>query len=145
MTDLFERQLAERLHAHPLPDEIPDLGIQSVRLAERIRRRRIGAVVVVLAVLLMIPVAGLWRVAAGTGDPPVISGFYRPDHRDPRPFVSPGGRCSGSQHCTRKVGLAPIGGDRETAGWAVRFDRGIWLRARLADSYRKRIPAQCVS
>lgn len=62
MTDLFGRQLAERLHAHPLPDEIPDLGIQSVRLAERIRRRRIGAVVVVLAVLLMIPVAGLWRV-----------------------------------------------------------------------------------
>jgi hypothetical protein len=25
MTDLFERRLAERLQAHPLPEEIPDL------------------------------------------------------------------------------------------------------------------------
>ena len=47
MTDLFERQLAERLQAHPLPDEIPDLGIRSMRLGERMRRRRIGAVVMV--------------------------------------------------------------------------------------------------
>jgi len=74
MTDLFERQLAERLQAHPLPQEIPDLGIRSVRLAERMRRRRIGAVVVALVLLLMIPaVSGLWRLAAGTEDPPVIS------------------------------------------------------------------------
>jgi hypothetical protein len=74
MTDLFERQLAERLQAHPLPEEIPDLGIRSVRLGERMRRRRIGAVVVALVLLLMIPaVSGLWRLAAGTEDPPVIS------------------------------------------------------------------------
>ena len=74
MTDLFERQLAERLQAHPLPEEIPDLGIRSVRLGERIRRRRIGAVVLVLVVLLMIPAAaGLWRRAAGTDDPPVVT------------------------------------------------------------------------
>jgi hypothetical protein len=26
MTDLFERRLAELLEAHPLPEEIPDLG-----------------------------------------------------------------------------------------------------------------------
>ena len=50
MTDLFERRLAERLQAHPMPEEIPDLGIRSVRLGERIRRRRIGAAV--LAVVL---------------------------------------------------------------------------------------------
>jgi hypothetical protein len=74
MTDLFERQLAERLQAHPLPEEIPDLGIRSVRLGERIRRRRIAAVVLVLVVLLMIPAAaGLWRRAAGTDDPPVVT------------------------------------------------------------------------
>jgi hypothetical protein len=74
MTDLFERHLAERLQAHLLPEEIPDLGIRSVRLGERMRRRRIGAVVVALVLLLMIPaVSGLWRLAAGTEDPPVIS------------------------------------------------------------------------
>ena len=74
MTDLFERRLAERLQAHPLPEEIPDLGIRSVRLGQRMRRRRIGAVVVALVLLLMIPAAsGLWRLTAGTGDPPVSS------------------------------------------------------------------------
>ncbi|HEX7212495.1 MAG TPA: hypothetical protein VF241_16355 [Propionibacteriaceae bacterium] len=74
MTDLFERRLAEQLQAHPLPEEIPDLGIRSVRLGERIRRRRLGAVVVALVLLLIIPVAsGLWRLATGTEEPPVIS------------------------------------------------------------------------
>jgi hypothetical protein len=101
MTDLFEHQLAERLQAHPLPDEISDLGIQSVRLAERIRRRRIGAVVVVLAVLLMIPVAGLWRVAAGTGDPPVISGSTPP------PQASTGPTTVILDPLYRPVGAAP--------------------------------------
>jgi DNA-directed RNA polymerase specialized sigma24 family protein len=43
------------------------------------------------------------------------------------------------------VSLAPIWEDRETADRAVRFDHGIWLRARLADSYRRSGPAQCVS
>jgi hypothetical protein len=72
MTDLFERRLAERLQAHPLPEEVSDLGTRSVRLGERMRRRRIGVVVVVLAVLLMVPAAaGLWRFAAGAGEPPV--------------------------------------------------------------------------
>ena len=71
MTDLFERRLAQRLQAHPLPEEIPDLGTRSVRLGERMRRRRIGAVVVVLAVLLMVPTAaGLWRFAADAGNRP---------------------------------------------------------------------------
>jgi hypothetical protein len=74
MTDLFERQLAERLQAHPLPKEIPDLGIRSIRLGERIRRRRIGAAVLAVVLLLMIPAAsGLWRLATGTEEPPVIS------------------------------------------------------------------------
>jgi hypothetical protein len=74
MTDLFERQLAERLQAHRPPEEIPDLGIRSVRLGERIRRRRIGGVVLALVLLLMIPAAsGLWRLATGTEEPPVIS------------------------------------------------------------------------
>jgi hypothetical protein len=87
MTDLFERQLAERLQAHPLPDEIPDLGIRSMRLGERMRRRRIGAVVMVLAVLLMVPAAaGLWRFAAGTREPPVSS------PSSPPPQTSPGAK-----------------------------------------------------
>jgi len=74
VTDLFERRLAERLQAHPLPDEILDLGIRTVRLGERMRRRRIAGVVLAIAVLLMIPAAvGLWRHAAGTEEPPVIS------------------------------------------------------------------------
>jgi hypothetical protein len=74
MTDLFERRLAERLQAHPLPEEIPDLGIRSVRLGQRMRRRHIGAVVAALVLLLIIPVAaGIWRVAVGTREPPVTS------------------------------------------------------------------------
>ncbi|HJY44915.1 MAG TPA: hypothetical protein VJ301_09830, partial [Propionibacteriaceae bacterium] len=73
MTDLFERRLAERLQAHPLPEDIPDLGIRTVRLGQRMRRRRIGAVVVGLVVLLMIPVAsGLLGGAANTEYPPAI-------------------------------------------------------------------------
>jgi hypothetical protein len=99
MTDLFERQLAERLQAHPLPEEIPDLGIRSVRLGERMRRRRIGAVVVVLVLLLMIPAAaGLWRRAAGTEDPPAMSRSspppLAPTDRRGWPAQLPGGRSS---------------------------------------------------
>ena len=45
-----------------------------MRLGERMRRRRIGAIVAVLVLLLVIPVAsGLWRLASGTDDSPVIS------------------------------------------------------------------------
>jgi hypothetical protein len=74
MTDLFEHRLAELLQAHPLPEEIADLGTRSVRLGQRMRRRRIATVVAVLAVLLMVPAAsGLWRLAAGTEESPVIS------------------------------------------------------------------------
>jgi hypothetical protein len=74
MTDLFERRLAERMQAHPLPEEIPDLGIRSMQLGERMRRRRIGGVILAVVVLLMIPAAaGLWRLASGTTEPPVIS------------------------------------------------------------------------
>jgi hypothetical protein len=75
MTDLFERRLAERLQAHPLPQEIPDLGFASVRLAMRMRRRRIGAAVVALVVLLLIipAAAGVWRWSAGVEETQVIS------------------------------------------------------------------------
>src|SRR5436190_16566064 len=88
MTDLFERRLAERLQAHPLPEEIPNLGKRSVQLAERMRRRRIGAVVVALFVLLMIPAAaGLWRLASGTEESPVISPASLPAKASPGPVT----------------------------------------------------------
>lgn len=153
MTDLFERRLAERLQAHPLPEEIPDLGIRSVRLGERIRRRRIGAAVLAVVLLLIIPAAsGLWRLATGTENPPVISpsspgasGFNRPQNSGSRPRGASAGRRSGSQHRTRSLGVARIRRDRETAERAVRFDHGVRLRARLADSYWRSGPAQCVS
>lgn len=74
MTDLFERRLAERLQAHPLPEDIPDLGIRSVRLGQRMRRRHLGALVAALVLLLIIPAAaGIWRVAVSTHEPPVTS------------------------------------------------------------------------
>jgi hypothetical protein len=86
MTDLFERQLAERLQAHPLPKEIPGIGMGSVRLAERIRRRHIAAVVVVVVALLVIPsAAGLWRLALDTEEPPVIN----PPPPPPSAFAGP--------------------------------------------------------
>jgi hypothetical protein len=89
MTDLFERQLAERLQAHPLAEEIPDLGIRSVRLGERMRRHRLGAVVVALVLLLIIPLAsGLWRLAAGTEEPPVISPTSPPPQASTPPTMA---------------------------------------------------------
>jgi hypothetical protein len=113
MTDLFERQLAERLQAHPLPEEIPDLGIRSVRLAERMRRRRIGAVVVVLVLLLMIPAAaGLWRRAAGTEDPPVIS------RSSPPPLAPTGAKMVVLDPLNRPPGAAPeVSTVRESSVW----------------------------
>ena len=93
MTDLFERRLAERLQAHPLPEEIPDLGTRSVRLGERMRRRRIGAVVRGLGR----PVDGpgrSWTVAVcgryrGTAreqpHEPAASDFHWRENGDPRP------------------------------------------------------------
>ncbi len=102
MTDLFERRLAERLQAHPLPEEIPDLGTRSVRLGERMRRRRIGAVVVALVLLLMIPAAaGLWRFAAGTEEPPVIS------PTTPPPQISAGPKTVILDPLSRPLGPAP--------------------------------------
>lgn len=113
MTDLFERRLAERLQAHPLPEEIPDLGIRSVRLGERMRRRRIGAVVVVLVLLLIVPVAGLWRLAAGTGEPPVIS------PTSPAPQAS-----SGPKTVILDLGIRSLGPAPEVS--TVR-GRSVWL------------------
>ena len=40
MTELFEQRLSERLRAHPLPEEVSDLGLRSVRLGQRMRRRQ---------------------------------------------------------------------------------------------------------
>src|SRR6185437_7152310 len=102
MTDLFERQLAERLQAHPLPEEIPDLGIRSVRLGERIRRRRIGAAVLAVVLLLVIPAAsGLWRLASGTENAPVVS------PSSPVPQASTGPKTVVLDLGVRAVGAAP--------------------------------------
>lgn len=115
MTDLFERRLAERLQAHPLPEEIPDLGIRSVRLGERMRRRRITAVVVVVAVLLMVPAAsGLWRLAADTG--PVIS-----------PTTTPAPQTStGPKTVILDLGIRSVGAAPEVS--TVR-GKSVWLRS----------------
>jgi len=102
MTDLFERRLAERLQAHPLPEEIPDLGIRSVRLGERIRRRRIGAAVLAVVLLLVIPAAsGLWRLASGTENAPVVS------PSSPVPQASTGPKTVVLDLGVRAVGAAP--------------------------------------
>jgi hypothetical protein len=113
MTDLFERQLAERLQAHPLPEEILDLGIRSVRLGERLQRRRIGAVVVVLVLLLMIPAAaGLWRRAAGTENPPAIS------RSSPPPLAPTGAKMVVLDPLDRPMGAAPeVSTVREKSAW----------------------------
>jgi hypothetical protein len=114
MTDLFERQLAERLQAHPLPEEIPDLGIRSVRLGERMRRRRVGAVVVVLVFLLMVPAAAaLWRLASGTGEPPVIS-----------PSTPPPQASTGPISVILDLGVRPLGAAPEVS--TVR-EESVWL------------------
>jgi hypothetical protein len=111
MTDLFERRLAERLQAHPVPEEIPDLGIRSVRLGERMRRRRIGAIVVALALLLIIPAAsGLWRLAAGTENPAVTSAPSPPSQTFAPPTMA--------TLDYRRVGAAPkVSTVREGSVW----------------------------
>jgi hypothetical protein len=129
MTDLFERRLAERLQAHPLPEEIPDLGIRSVRLGERIRRRRIGAAVLAVVLLLMIPAAsGLCRLASGTEEPPVISPTSAPPQTStPQTMAVLDlrglGAAPGGQYRAPRVGSAAVWGDGETTERAVRFDR----------------------
>jgi hypothetical protein len=113
MTDLFERRLAERLQAHPLPEEIPDLGIRSVRLGERIRRRRIGAAVLAVVLLLIIPAAsGLWRLATGTENPPVIS------PSSPAPQASTGPKTVVLDLGVFRQGAAPeVSTVRGASGW----------------------------
>ena len=71
MTEHFEHRLSERLHAHPLPAELPDLGMRSMRLGQRMRRRRIGAVAAVLIVLVSIPGAAGWLSGSNADRPPV--------------------------------------------------------------------------
>ena len=79
MTEQLEQRLSERLHAHPLPEEQFDLGMRSVRLGQRMRRRRIGAVVAILIVLITIPgAAARWLQASNTDAPPVTSSSTPP-------------------------------------------------------------------
>jgi hypothetical protein len=114
MTDLFERRLAERLQAHPLPEEVSDIGARSVRLGERMRRRRIGAVVVVLAVLLMIPAAsGFWRLAADTEEAPAIS-----------PSAPPAQASTGPKTVILDLGNRPLGAAPDVS--TVR-GKSVWL------------------
>ena len=115
MTDLFERQLAERLQAHPLPEEIPALGIRSVRLGERIRRRRIGAAALAVVLLLIIPAAaGLWRLAFDTENPPVIS------PSSPAPKAS-----TGPKTVVLDLGIRTLGTAPEVS--TVRGGTSVWL------------------
>lgn len=114
MTDLFERRLAEQLQAHPLPEEIPDLGIRSVRLGERIRRRRIGAAALAVVLLLIIPAAaGLWRLAIDTENPPVVS------PSSPAPQAS-----TGPKTVVLDLGIRSLGAGPEVS--TVRGD-SVWL------------------
>lgn len=73
MTDPFERRLAERLQARPLPAEIPDLGRTSVRRGQRLRRRRVAGVVGVLVVLLALPGIGRALLGRSSSEPPPVA------------------------------------------------------------------------
>ena len=72
MTELFERELSDRLHAHPLPDEIAGLASSSIQRGQRIRRRRMAAVAAVVVLVLMVPVtAWTWLRSLDSNAPPV--------------------------------------------------------------------------
>ena len=74
MTEHFEEELSERLHAHPLPESRDNLHLTSIALGERMRRRRIGVAVGVLVLLLAVPgVATAWMRVSNTDRPPVTT------------------------------------------------------------------------
>jgi len=73
MTERLERQLSDHLHAHPLPEEMPDLGMRSVQLGQRMRRRRISAIIAALVLLITIPGTAAWLRLSDADGPLVTS------------------------------------------------------------------------
>lgn len=94
MNQQFEQQLTERLHAHPDPEPATSLDLTSIALGERMRRRRIGAVVAVLVLLLAIPgVTATWMRVSNTDRPPVTSPTTPAVPEGPRSLIlDPAGR-----------------------------------------------------
>lgn len=78
MSELFEDQLSQRLRAHPLPEEVPDLAQRSIRQGERTRRRRISAAVVVVVLLLAIPGITSAVLRTMSTDPPPVTNQTSP-------------------------------------------------------------------
>ena len=112
MSELSEDLLSERLHAHPLPDEVADLARRSIRQGERTRRRQIGAAVVVVVLLLAIPgiTAALLRVS-NTDRPPVTTPSTPAVPAGPRYFI-----------------LDPVGRDQKTPPEITTVRGGqVWL------------------
>lgn len=98
MTERFEQQLAERLQAHPLPNEVPDLGMRSARLGQRMRRRRIAAVAALLIMLIALPGFAISRWRAWMTDVPPVTTASTPPATVPGPkalILDPVGRLQG--------------------------------------------------
>ena len=77
MNEPFEEELAERLHARPGPEPATALHLTSVARGEQMRRRRIGAAIGVLVLLLAAPgIAEAWMRVANTDRPPVATSTH---------------------------------------------------------------------
>jgi hypothetical protein len=96
MTDLFERQLSEALHAQALPEDVPDLGPRSVRLGQRMRRRRIATIAAAVVLLLIVPGAARTWLQTPKSDAPPVTNTAAPQQSGPKIVnLDPVGRSTG--------------------------------------------------
>lgn len=98
MSENLERRLSERLHAHPVTDELPGLAARSVQRAHAIRRRRLAGVVGALLLLLILPRTAQVLLDGRSDSPPATT---VPGPTATAPAASPRG--------TRVVIIDPVG------------------------------------